>query len=68
MFCFKISTTHTGKVNDSQVISLEIIYHNFVPYTLLEGEYREYLRHLIVKARRWFEHGLNVYFWKDDYD
>ena len=64
MFCFTISTTSSKKKHNSQIISYKTLYYIFVSYTKFEGEHEENLRHIIVKARRSFEHKLNVYMLK----
>ena len=61
IFFLKFSTTHIGKGHESQIFSPGIIYCNFLPYTIFEGECREDLRHIIVKEKREFEHEFNVY-------
>ena len=40
MFCYKFSTTHTEKVNDSQIPFLGRIYYSIVSSTKLRRMYR----------------------------
>ena len=57
-----ISTTHTGKLQESKMFVSGIIYYTCVPSKKSEGRYTEIFKHVMMKVRIYIEHEWNVYF------